>query len=141
MINKEELEFIKNYYELLKMKNVKDIGDRFISQIKFLASTGEISKTTANVAAACIVIGNDIGTISEDEFKILKEFIAIGSEIKEEKDAQKVANKLSESNIGRTRVSNSASRPVSSLPSCSSSSSSSVDACGHTVRSSSSGRC
>ena len=40
MINKEELEFIKNYYELLKMKNVQNIGDRFIRQIKFLASTG-----------------------------------------------------------------------------------------------------
>lgn len=141
MINKEELKFLQDYYDLLKMKNVQNIGDRFINQVKSLAASGEISKVTANIVVACIAIGNDIGSINEDEFNMLKEFITIGSEIKEEKDAQKVANKLSESNIERTRVSNSASRPVSSLPSCSSSSSSSVDACGHTVRSSSSGRC
>lgn len=110
-MKKEEFEFLKTYYNLLKNKSNKDIGDRFLVQIKALSQNGEISPQTKSLIEACITIGVNGGNLDKDDFDILKEFIEMGAYIQEEKDSQKVANKLAEKSNIRSSTSSSTSDP------------------------------
>jgi ATP-dependent helicase/DNAse subunit B len=94
-MNKEQFDFLKNYYELLKNKNAHNIGDRFITQVKQLSALGEIDKQVATIIAACIALGQEMeGDLTDEDFELLKSLINIGIEMKEERDANKVAQKL-----------------------------------------------
>lgn len=106
-MNKEEFEFLKTYYKLLQGKSNKDIGNRFLSQIKTLVQSGEISQQTKNIIESCIAIGLNSGDTDKEGFDIIKEFIEIGTYMKEERDSQKVANKLAEKTTPRSSSSSS----------------------------------
>lgn len=99
----EQFDFLKNYYELLKSKDAHNIGGRFLTQAKQLAAAGEIDKKVLKIITASIEIGEEMGRdLNQDDFEVIKDFINIGVEIKEEQGANKLANTIA--NFGNTRT-------------------------------------
>lgn len=95
MIN-NDYDFLKSYYDLLKEKNASDIGKRFESQLKLLLSQDEISNDSYKIVSSCLVIGESIGKdLNDESLEIIKKFINIGIELKEEQDSKKTMKELS----------------------------------------------
>ena len=91
----EQFEFLKNYYNILKSKNAQNIGPRFLDQVKQLTRSGEIDAKVFTIISSCIAIGQEIGKdISSEDLELMKDFISIGVEMKEEQTASKLAQQL-----------------------------------------------
>lgn len=97
-MNKNEIEFLKNYYKLLKDKNLENIGDRYINQIEKLFQSGEISKETLQIITSFITAGKNGCILNDENYQIIKDLINIGKEIKEQKDSKDVFHKLLDNN-------------------------------------------
>ncbi|MFW6008226.1 MAG: hypothetical protein ACOCP8_03075 [archaeon] len=94
-MNIEEFEFLKNYYNLLKKKSSKNIGKRYLNQIRKLYDDNEISLKTYKILKSSIEIGENIKKdINDKDILLIKDLILMGQEISEEREAQNVAKKL-----------------------------------------------
>ena len=96
--NKEQIEFIKSYYELLKNKNIEDLEDRFGKQIQQLYSTDEIDRITYYLIKNAIEIGKMLDSYSEEAKDLIDELIKIGVDLSDIKKSKAVLNRISSSN-------------------------------------------
>ena len=106
-LNKEQFEFIKNYYELLKKKDVENLDHRFAKQLNALYDSDEINETTYKIIKAAISIGNLLGKLSEEEQQIIEEAVKIGIELKDVKNSRTVLSRMSSSSSSSSSSNNS----------------------------------
>jgi hypothetical protein len=118
--NKEQLDFLKQYYNILKEKSNNNIMDRFDKQVKSLYSIGEIDGETAKFVMSMVAAAKEFHKISttktqEEDLKIAFEWFKIGLKMAAENDGKIVAEKLKRvSNNETYDISNNGCMPSSS---------------------------
>jgi len=81
MTKMEQIEFLKQYFEIFKTKDGKDVVTRFLKQVDFLVKSNEIDEEIGKIITNCVEIGNIIGEpLNPDNVNVIKTFIGIGVE-------------------------------------------------------------